>query len=124
MTSMTARSNMARTIAACLMKLAVIDNVMQALLKQHVAPARLTSKAKGPIFQATNLTLFPELEARKQKQIAKLAGVAPMNLDGGQVHRKPRVRSCLPGNTVGCTLETNPEHALSATACLPEGASC
>lgn len=81
-----------RTIAALVRELAVIDRAMQALLKQHATPALRSSKGLGPVFQATALALLPELGHLDRRQVAKLAGVAPMNRDSGQGQGKRRIR--------------------------------
>lgn len=92
MTSPAVRKLMVRTIAALTRELAAIDRAMQALLKAHATPALRSSKGMGPIFQATSLALLPELGTLTRQQIAKLAGVAPMNRDSGQMYGKRRVR--------------------------------
>lgn len=73
-------------------ELAAIDRAMQALLKQHATPALRSSKGLGPVFQATALALLPELGHLDRRQVAKLAGVAPMNRDSGQGQGKRRIR--------------------------------
>ena len=65
---------------------------MQALLKKHASPALRAAKGMGPIFQATSLSLLPELGRLSRQQIAKLVGVAPMNRDSGQTTGKRRIR--------------------------------
>lgn len=81
-----------RTIAALTRELTAIDRAMQALVKQHATPALGSSKGLGPVFQATALALLPELGHLDRRQIAKLAGVAPMNRDSGQGQGKRRIR--------------------------------
>ena len=44
------------------------------------------------MFQATALALLPELGHLDRRQVAKLAGVAPMNRDSGQGQGKRRIR--------------------------------
>ena len=83
---------LARTIAALKREQAAIDREMQALLKQHVTPALRSSKGLGPVFQATALALLPELGHLDRRQLAKLAGIAPMNRDSGQGQGKRRIR--------------------------------
>src|SRR6185312_3965087 len=83
---------MSRTIAALSQELQAIDGAIKALLKAHVTPALSSSKGLGPIFQATTLSLLPELGSLERKQIAKLVGVAPMNRDSGQTQGKRRIR--------------------------------
>lgn len=91
MTSQEVRKLGARTIAALARELAAIDRNMQALIKQHATPALRSSKGLGPVFQATALALLPELGHLDRRQIAKLAGVAPMNRDSGQGQGKRRI---------------------------------
>lgn len=86
------RSLMARTVAALKRELAAIDRAMQALLRAHATPALQSTKGLGPIFQATALSLLPELGHLTRQQIAKLVGVAPMNRDSGQTQGKRRIR--------------------------------
>ncbi len=45
----------------------------------------------GPILSATLIADLPELGTLNRKQIAALAGVAPLNHDSGTLHRKRRV---------------------------------
>lgn len=91
MTSQDVRKLAARTIAALARELAAIDRHMQALIKQHATPALRSSKGLGPVFQATVLALLPELGHLDRRQIAKLAGVAPINRDSGQGQGKRRI---------------------------------
>src|SRR5690606_15637441 len=86
------RALAARTIAALQRELGAIDRQMQALIKQHATPALRSSKGLGPVFQATMLGLLPELGRLDRRQLAKLAGVAPMNRDSGQGQGKRRIR--------------------------------
>lgn len=93
MTPATVRALVKRTIAALTRELAAIDRAMQTLLSQHATPALRSSKGLGPVFQATVLALLPELGHLDRRQIAKLAGVAPMNRDSGQGQGKRRIRA-------------------------------
>lgn len=81
-----------------------IDQVIRVLGKQlrdldreirrqsapHVTPAIQSMKGTGPVFQATLLTALPELGKLDGGQIAKLAGVAPLNCESGNYkgHRR------------------------------------
>lgn len=85
------RAMIRRTVAALQRERAAIDVAMQALLAAHVTPALRSSKGLGPIFQASALSLLPELGRLNRKQIAKLVGVAPMNRDSGQSQGKRRI---------------------------------
>jgi transposase len=93
MTPATVRALVKRTIAALTRELVAIDRTVQALLNQHATPALRSSKGLGPVFQATALALLPELGHLDRRQIAKLAGVAPMNRDSGQGQGKRRIRA-------------------------------
>ena len=64
---------------------------MKALIKEHAMPALRSSKSLGPVFQAAALALLPELGHLDRRQIAKLAGLAPMNRDSGQSQGKRRI---------------------------------
>lgn len=81
-----------RTIAALGRELAAIEREMKAFIQEHASPALSSSKGLGPVFQATMLALLPELGHLNRKEIAKLAGVAPMNRDSGQGQGKRRIR--------------------------------
>ena len=82
----------ARTIVALGRELAAIERAMKVLIREHATPALRSSKGLGPVFQATVLALLPELGHLDRRQIAKLAGVAPMNRDSGQGQGKRRIR--------------------------------
>ena len=69
----------------------VIDTAVKNLLQQHVTPALRSSKGMGPMFQASVLSLLPELGQLTRQQIAKLVGVAPLNRDSGQSQGKRRI---------------------------------
>ena len=86
------RKLVARTVAALGRELAEIERKMKALIQEHATPALRSSKGLGPVFQATMLALLPELGHLNRKEIAKLAGVAPMNRDSGQGKGKRRIR--------------------------------
>ncbi|MGH8147280.1 MAG: IS110 family transposase [Rhodanobacteraceae bacterium] len=86
------RSLASRTIAAVKRELAAVDAAIHALIKQHATPAMRSRKGLGPVFQASMLSLLPELGQLNRRQIAKLVGVAPMNRDSGQGQGKRRIR--------------------------------
>jgi transposase len=79
---------MKKTLAALRHERVLIDAAMKALLHAHATPAIRSGKGMGPIFQATALVLLPELGQLNRQQIAKLAGVAPLNRDSGQSQGK------------------------------------
>lgn len=81
-----------RTIAALSRELVAIDRNMRVLVQAHATPALRSSKGLGPVFQASALALLPELGHLDRRQVAKLAGVAPMNRDSGQGQGKRRIR--------------------------------
>ena len=81
-----------RTIAAVQRELKAVDAAIRILIKQHATPAMRSRKGLGPIFQASMLSLLPELGELNRRQIAKLVGIAPMNRDSGQGQGKRRIR--------------------------------
>src|SRR6185437_16660981 len=86
------RTLASRTIAAVKRELAAVDAAIRALIEQHATPAVHARKGLGPVFQASMLSLLPELGQLSRRQIAKLVGVAPMNRDSGQGQGKRRIR--------------------------------
>lgn len=80
------------TVAALRRELAAIERTMKALIQEHATPALRSAKGLGPVFQASVLALLPELGRLNRREIAKLAGVAPMNRDSGQGQGKRRIR--------------------------------
>jgi transposase len=78
------RALAARTIAAVKRELKAVDAAIHALIKQHATPAMRSRKGLGPVFQASMLSLLPELGELNRRQIARLVGIAPMNRDSGQ----------------------------------------
>jgi transposase len=80
-----------RTLAALQREQLSVDKAMKALLEQHTTPALRSSKGFGPMFQASMLSLLPELGQLSRQQIAKLVGVAPLNRDSGQSQGKRRI---------------------------------
>jgi transposase len=86
------RTLASRTIAAVKRELAAVDAAIHTLIKQHATPAMRSRKGLGPVFQASMLSLLPELGQLSRRQIAKLVGVAPMNRDSGQGQGKRRIR--------------------------------
>ncbi|MGH8401868.1 MAG: IS110 family transposase [Gammaproteobacteria bacterium] len=86
------RTLASRTIAAVKRELAAVDAAIHALIQQHATPAMHSRKGLGPVFQASMLSLLPELGQLSRRQIAKLVGVAPMNRDSGQGQGKRRIR--------------------------------
>lgn len=118
------RALASRTIAGVKRELTAVDAAIHALLKQHATPAMHSRKGLGPVFQASMLSLLPELGQLNRRQIAKLVGVAPMNHDSGQGQAndasaaaarpcwwRSTGQHCLPG---AGTLDESP---LPATAC-------
>jgi transposase len=85
------RAMIRRTLAALQRERAAIDVAMKELLAAHATPALRSSKGLGPIFQASALSLLPELGRLDRKQIAKLVGVAPLNRDSGHSQGKRRI---------------------------------
>lgn len=83
MASAAVRSLALRTVSALARGLAAIDRQVHALIQHHATPAMRSSKGLGPVFQASVLSMLPELGTLDRRQIAKLVGVAPMNRDSG-----------------------------------------
>jgi transposase len=86
------RALASRTIAAVKRELKAVDAAIHALIKQHATPAMRSRKGLGPVFQASMLSLLPELGELNRRQIARLVGIAPMNRDSGQGQGKRRIR--------------------------------
>lgn len=86
------RTLAARTVAAINRELKAVDAAIHTLIKQHATPAMRSRKGLGPMFQASMLSLLPELGELSRRQIAKLVGIAPMNRDSGQGQGKRRIR--------------------------------
>ena len=92
MTDAVIRPLMRRTLAALQREQKAVDASMKALVQEHATPAVGSSKGLGPMFQATMLSLMPELGELSRQQVAKLVGVAPMNRDSGQTQGKRRIQ--------------------------------
>lgn len=82
---------MRKTLEALKRERAQIDAALKDLLAAHATPAIRSGKGMGPIFQATTLALLPELGRLNRQEIAKLAGVAPLNRDSGQSQGKRKI---------------------------------
>ncbi len=82
---------MKKTLEALRRERVQIDAAMKALLDAHATPAVRSGKGMGPMFQATTLALLPELGRLNRQEIAKLAGVAPLNRDSGQSQGKRKI---------------------------------
>lgn len=80
-----------KTLAALRHERALIDAAIKTLLQEHATPAIRSGKGMGPVFQATTLVWLPELGRLNRQQIAKLAGVAPLNRDSGQSQGKRKI---------------------------------
>lgn len=91
MTLPTIRPLIRKTLAALVREQSVIDTALKELLQRHATPALRSSKGLGPMFQASVLSLLPELGQLTRQQIAKLVGVAPLNRDSGQSQGKRRI---------------------------------
>jgi Transposase IS116/IS110/IS902 family len=102
----------------------LIDRTLRQLLQLHATPAMRSAKGLGPQFQASVLSLLPELGQLTRRQIAKLVGTAPLNRDSGQSQGRAsnlrrqsrRARSALHGYALSGALGANDESALPATA--------
>ena len=82
---------MKKTMAAVKHERTLIDAAMKPLLHEHATPAIRSGKGMGPVFQARTLALLPGLGRLNRQQIAKLAGVAPLNHDSGQSQGKRKI---------------------------------
>jgi transposase len=80
-----------KTLAVLLREQTTVDAAIKALLQAHATPALRSSKGLGPMFQASMLSLLPELGQLGRRQIARLVGVAPLNRDSGQSQGKRRI---------------------------------
>jgi transposase len=80
-----------KTLAMLLREQTAVDTAIKALLQEHATPALRSSKGLGPMFQASMLSLLPELGQLGRRQIARLVGVAPLNRDSGQSQGKRRI---------------------------------
>lgn len=96
------RALVKRTLKAMHKERAALDEHIQTQCKDRLSPALRSIKGVGPVLQATLLAKLPELGRLNGAQIAKLAGVAPLNSDSG-THCAPRqiwggradLRACL-----------------------------
>jgi transposase len=80
-----------KTLAVLLREQVAIDTAIKALLQAHATAALRSAKGLGPMFQASMLSLLPELGQLGRRQIARLVGVAPLNRDSGQSQGKRRI---------------------------------
>ena len=72
-----------RTLIALREERQTLDRQIAAFVQPHRTPALSSMKGLGPVVQASLLGLLPELGRLTRQQIAKLAGVAPLNRDSG-----------------------------------------
>lgn len=70
------RATMKNSLVALRRKPAAIDVQMRKPTQQHATPAARLARGLGPVFQATDLAMLPELGQLCRQQIAKLASVA------------------------------------------------
>lgn len=80
-----------KTLKVMKAELQVIDRAIQRQSAEHATPALSSVKGSGPVFQATVLALLPELGRLNRREVAKLAGVAPLNRDSGQYSGRRRI---------------------------------
>lgn len=85
------RALMARTVAALSEELSAINDAISLLLARYTTPALASSKGFGPVVQATMLALLPELGTMTRREVAKLAGVAPINRDSGDTRGRRHI---------------------------------
>lgn len=72
-------------------ELRALDREIRRQSAPHVTPATRSMKGMGPVLQATLLTALPELGLLDRGQIAKLAGVAPLNCESGSFRGHRRI---------------------------------
>ena len=77
------RQGAERTLRALKAEQRALDRQIQCLSAPHITPALRSIKGLGPVVQATVMTSLPELGQLDRRQVAKLAGVAPLNWDSG-----------------------------------------
>lgn len=71
------------TLRALTAEQRTLDREIQRLSAPHITPALRSIKGLGPVVQATLITSLPELGKLDRRQVATLAGVAPLNRDSG-----------------------------------------
>jgi transposase len=89
------RASVKALIKAIRKQLADVDRDMTRHVTGHFGElARLLQSAGGigPVMSATLIAELPELGRLDRRQIAALAGVAPMARDSGTMHRRRRIR--------------------------------
>ena len=109
------RKLMARTVAALSEELSAVNAAISALLERHATPALASSKGFGPVVQATMLALLPELGTMTRREVAKLAGVAPINRDSGDTRGRRHIHGGRSTVRVALYMAT-----LSAVRCDPD----
>lgn len=89
------RASVKALIKAIRKQLADVDRDMSRHVTGHFGDLdRLLQSASGigPVMSATLIAELPELGRLDRRQIAALAGVAPMACDSGTMHRRRRIR--------------------------------
>ena len=80
-----------KTLRALLEEKGKVEAQIKRLSAAHETPSLSSMKGLGPVVQATLLCELPELGRLTGRQIAKLAGVAPLNRDSGTFKGKRRI---------------------------------
>ncbi len=91
LTEPTLRTLAKRTLKLCVLELKEIESEVKRQSTPHITAAYRSMKGLGPVFHATALTALPELGHLRRTQIAKLAGIAPLNCDSGKFKGYRRV---------------------------------
>jgi transposase len=89
--SVAIRQSMRKTLRALTSEQLAVEREIRRLSASHLTPALRSMKGLGPVTQATLLSELPELGRLNGRQIAKLAGVAPLNRDSGFYKGRRRI---------------------------------
>ena len=85
------RAGAKKTLRALLAEKGKVEAQIRRISAAHETPSLSSMKGLGPVVQATLLCELPELGYLTGRQIAKLAGVAPLNRDSGAFKGKRRI---------------------------------
>jgi transposase len=85
------RAGAKKTLRALLAEKGKVEAQIRRISTAHETPSLSSMKGLGPVVQATLLCELPELGYLTGRQIAKLAGVAPLNRDSGSFKGKRRI---------------------------------
>lgn len=91
MASAPIRAGMQKTLRALQLEKLAVEREIERVSTAHLTPALGSMKGLGRVVQATLLSELPELGQLTGRQIAKLAGVAPLNRDSGLYRGRRRI---------------------------------